>query len=257
MLQRIRSRQEVAFFGSLHQADRPLAVLWWMLLVLRSALPAAFSVVIGAVVGAVTRGHSLTTPLVWMGVVFVLLQVVNPVHQAVSENLGNRLSAWLYDHLTEACVRPPGVGHLEDPELASDMAVAREFDNGIAGPPMEVNLPFIASSLVDMGAGIASALVLFGYTWWAPPLLAGAWLGTHWLLRESGIWKDRNTAEVREASKHADYAYRLAVGPSRPRSCECSGWRTGPSTASLPAAGSCSTSSRLLPGCGSVRWHSA
>ncbi len=214
MLQRIRHRQEVAFFGSLHKADSSLAVLWWMLLVLRSALPAAFSVVIGVVVGAVTRGHSLTIPLVWMGVVFVLLQVVNPVHQAVSENLGNTLSAWLYDHMTEACVRPPGVGHLEDPELASDMAVAREFDNGIAGPPMEVNLPFIASSLVDMGAGIASALVLFGYTWWAPPLLAGAWLATHWLLRESGIWRDRNTVEVREASKHADYAYRLAVGPS-------------------------------------------
>jgi ABC-type multidrug transport system fused ATPase/permease subunit len=28
------------------------------------------------------------------------------------------------------------------------------------------------------------------------------------------VWKDRNTSEVREASKHADYAYRLAVGPS-------------------------------------------
>jgi ATP-binding cassette, subfamily B, bacterial len=214
MLQRMRGRQELAFFGSLHQADRPLAVLWWLLLGLRAALPAAFSVVVGAVVAAVTRGSTLTTPLVWMGVVFVLLQVVNPVHQAVSENLGNRLSAWLYDHLTEACVRPPGIGHLEDPELISDMTVAREFDNGIAGPPMEVNLPFIASSLVDMGAGLASALVLFGYTWWAPPLLAGAWLATHWLLRESGVWKDRNTSEVREASKHADYAYRLAVGPS-------------------------------------------
>jgi ATP-binding cassette, subfamily B, bacterial len=214
VLRRIRGRQELAFFGSLHKADRPLAVVWWLLLALRAALPPAFSVVVGAVVGAVTRGSSLTTPLVWMGVVFVLLQVVNPVHQAVSENLGNRLSAWLYDHLTEACVRPPGIGHLEDPELISDMTVAREFDNGIAGPPMEVNLPFIASSLVDMGAGLASALVLFGYTWWAPPLLAGAWLATHWLLRESGIWKDRNTSEVREASKHADYAYRLAVGPS-------------------------------------------
>jgi ATP-binding cassette, subfamily B, bacterial len=210
---RIRDRQELAFFASLHRADRPLALAWWTLLVLRSILPAAFAVVIGAVVGAVTRGAGLTTVLVWMGVVFVLLQVVTPIHQAVSENLGNRLSAWLYDHMTEACVRPPGLGHLEDPELISDMAVAREFDNGISGPPMEVNLPFIASSLVDMGAGFASALVLFGYTWWAPPVLAGAWLATHWLLRESGIWRDRNTVEVREASKHADYAYRLAVGP--------------------------------------------
>jgi hypothetical protein len=43
--------------------------------------------------------------------------------------------------------------------------------------------------------------------------LATAWLATQWLLRESGVWRDRNTAEVREAQRHADYAYRLAVEP--------------------------------------------
>ena len=64
-----------------------------------------------------------------------------------------------------------------------------------------------------MIAGLASAVVLAGYAWWAPLVLAGAWLATHWLLRESGVWRDRNTEEVREAQRHADYAYRLAVEP--------------------------------------------
>ena len=36
---------------------------------------------------------------------------------------------------------------------------------------------------------------------------------THWLLRESCVWQDRNTDEVRDAQRHADYAYRLAVDP--------------------------------------------
>ncbi len=36
---------------------------------------------------------------------------------------------------------------------------------------------------------------------------------THWLLRESAIWRDRNTEEVRSAQRDADYAYRLAVDP--------------------------------------------
>src|SRR5262249_30082099 len=49
--------------------------------------------------------------------------------------------------------------------------------------------------------------------WWAPLLLVAAWLATHWLLRESAVWRDRNTEEVREAQRHADYAYRLAVEP--------------------------------------------
>src|SRR6202035_5696812 len=41
----------------------------------------------------------------------------------------------------------------------------------------------------------------------------GAWLSTHWLLRESSVWRDRNTDEVRAAQRDADYAYRLAVDP--------------------------------------------
>jgi ABC-type multidrug transport system fused ATPase/permease subunit len=44
-------------------------------------------------------------------------------------------------------------------------------------------------------------------------VLAGGWLATHWLLRESAVWRDRNTNEVRDAQRDADYAYRLAVDP--------------------------------------------
>jgi hypothetical protein len=82
-----------------------------------------------------------------------------------------------------------------------------------AGPPLSISMDFIASSLVNMVAGLAQACVLFGFTWWAPPVLAGGWLGTHWLLRESAVWRDRNTPEVRQAQRDADYAYRLAVDP--------------------------------------------
>src|SRR4029077_2002645 len=104
-------------------------------------------------------------------------------------------------------------GHLENPKLTNDLTMARDFDLGITGPPMFISMDFIASGLVMMVAGLASAAVLAGYAWWAPLLLAGAWLATHWLLRESGVWRDRNTEEVREAQRHADYAYRLAVEP--------------------------------------------
>src|SRR6185503_14159899 len=37
---------------------------------------------------------------------------------------------------------------------------------------------------------------------------------THWLLRESSIWRDRNTEEVRGAQRDSDYTYRLAVEPA-------------------------------------------
>ena len=78
---------------------------------------------------------------------------------------------------------------------------------------MHISMDFIASGMVEMIAGLASGAVLAGFAWWAAILLAGAWLATHWLLRESAVWRDRNTEEVRAAQRHADYAYRLAVEP--------------------------------------------
>jgi len=210
---RVRGRQEWAFFGVLHKADRGLAAAWWAVLLLRGVLPAVFAVAMGTLVGAVQGQDDLAVPLVFVGVVFVALQVLTPIHQAVGANLGSRVAAWLYDRLTEACVRPEGIGHLEDPELAADLTVAREFDLGMTGPPMHLNVDFIAGSLVEMVAGLASAIVLFAYAWWAPIVLAGGWLATHWLLRESAVWKDRNTDEVRDAQRHADYAFRMAVDP--------------------------------------------
>ena len=167
----------------------------------------------GVLVGAVQRGDPLAGPLAFAGAIFVLLQVLSPIHQAVSANLGDRTAAWLYDRLTEACVRPPGMGHLEDPKLTSDLTVARDFDLGMTGPPLAISMDFIASGMVEMIGGVASAVILARYAWWAPIVLAGAWLATHWLLRESAIWRDRNTEEVRGAQRDADYAYRLAVDP--------------------------------------------
>ena len=208
---RLRERQEWRFIGVLRRANGPLAVAWWLLLVLRGLLPAAFAIVMGALTGAVQAGAGLAPPLAAVAVVFVLTQVLTPLHQAVSANLGWQTAAWLYDRLTVACVLPPGLAHLEDPALANDITMARDFDLGISGPPLAISMDFIAAGLVELIAGLACAAVLASFAWWAPLVLAGAWLATHWLLRESGVWKDRNTDAVREAQRHADYAYRLAV----------------------------------------------
>ena len=213
MLERLLARDELKFFRVLRQADPRLALGWWSVLLLRGLLPAVFAIATGALVGAVQRADPLAPSLSVVAVVFVLLQVLSPLHQAIGTNLGSRTAAWLYDELATACVRPQGMGHLEDPRLTTDLTMARDFDLGISGPPLFISMGFIASGLVEMIGGLASAVVLTLYAWWAPVLLGGAWLATHWLLRESAVWRDRNTEEVREAQRHADYAYRLAVDP--------------------------------------------
>jgi ABC-type multidrug transport system fused ATPase/permease subunit len=211
VLRRLTERKEWKFFAVLPKAHLALAFAWWVALLLRGLLPAIFAIAMGLLVGAVERGESLAGPLAIVGAVFVLLQVLAPIHHAISLTLGERTAAWLYDRLTEACIWPPGMGHLENPTLASDLTVAREFDLGMTGPPLSYSLDFIAGSMVEMVAGLASAVVLSWYAWWAPIVLGGAWLATHWLLKESAIWRDRNTEEVRNAQRDAEYAYRLAV----------------------------------------------
>src|SRR5438105_3135819 len=214
MLERLLARKEIRFFAVLPKADQALATLWWVVLVLRGVLPALFAIAMGVLVAAVQHGESLAFGLTLVGSIFILLQILTPIHQAVGANMGDRTAAWLYDRLTEACVRPPGMGHLEDPKLTNDLTVARDFDLGMTGPPLFISMDFIAGGLVEMMGGLACAVVLAAYSWWAPIVLAGAWLATHWLLRESSVWRDRNTDEVRAAQRDADYAYRLAADPA-------------------------------------------
>jgi ABC-type multidrug transport system fused ATPase/permease subunit len=213
IIEKVRSSNFCTVAGVLPRAARPLAFLWWTVLILRGLLPAVFAIAMGVLVGAVQHKADLTAPLALFAIVFVLLQILPPIHRSLGANLGSRTAAWLYDQLTSACVGPPGMGHLENPKLTTDLTAARDFDLGITGPPMAISMDFIAGGLIEMAGGIASVVLLAAYQFWAAVLLAGAWAATHWLLRESAIWRDRNTDEVRAAQRQADYAYRLAVEP--------------------------------------------
>src|ERR1051326_6231606 len=116
-LMALRDRDEWKFFAVLPKADAGLAWTWWLVLLLRGSLPALFAIAMGVRVGAVEAHGDLASPLAVVGVIFVLLQVLAPMHSAIGANLGDKTAAWLYDRLTQACVRPPGMGHLHNPTL--------------------------------------------------------------------------------------------------------------------------------------------
>src|SRR6188472_1497726 len=214
MLADLRGRPATRFFLAMTRAVPGLAVAWWLLLLVRALVPAGLAIATGVLVGQVQDGGDLTPPLVLFGVVFVGSQVSPPLHQVVGALLGHHFSSILNDRLMAATLRPEGVGHLERGDLTNDLTTARDFDLGWTGPPMFMNMDFIAQGLVMLLGGVASALVLFGFTWWAPLLLLGAWGTTHRLLRESGVWRDRNTDEVKAARRHTEYAYELATEPA-------------------------------------------
>src|SRR5690348_3597056 len=88
LLRRMQARQELRLATALSHADRQMAIGWWSLLIVRGLLPAGFSVAAGVLVGAIQHRSGLAVPLAVVGLVFILLQVLAPLHTAVSANLG-------------------------------------------------------------------------------------------------------------------------------------------------------------------------
>jgi ATP-binding cassette subfamily B protein len=207
---KIRESPGWRFFAVMAGVRRPLAACWWSLIVLRGMVPALFSVAVGYTVSAVRSGRPLGEPLAMLGVTFVTMLVLTPLLNGVGQNLGDRLALWLYDRMLRASTAPAGIAHLESPEVVEELALARDFDMGMSGPPLSLTLSIVGNGLVMLATGIAQAVLLFGFSWWAPLLLGGAWASTHVLLKESTVW-DRSEGEVRAAQRRAEYAYRLAV----------------------------------------------
>jgi ABC-type multidrug transport system fused ATPase/permease subunit len=211
VVKNFRQTAEWRFFGAMNRADATLSIAWWALIAVRGALPALFTLAMGALVGAVENVQPIAGALAFAGLVFIAIHVLGPVQEALSSALGAKTSTWLLDHLMTATTAPPGLAHLERPDLADELAVARQFDQGMTGPDTATAMPHIASGFSEIVSGFGQAIVLAGYRWWAPLLVGGAWLSTHFLLRESSVWKIWRDPHVVDAQRHADYAYRLAV----------------------------------------------
>jgi ATP-binding cassette subfamily B protein len=206
----IAQREEWQFFTELPRASMVLSTAWWALIALRGLMPALFTVCSGWLVGAVIGGRAVTVPVLYLGLVFVLLQVLPQFSVQVAANLGDRLTARLNAVLLEATTSPAGIAHLESPELTDDLTLARDYELGLSGPPMSVAIGFIGGGLVDLLAGAIQACLLFSYAWWAPLTIVFAWGCTHLLLRQFTSF-DHAEGEVLQAQRTAEYAYRLAM----------------------------------------------
>lgn len=58
--------------------------------------------------------------------------------------------------------------------MTTDLTVARDFDLGMTGPPLSIAMDFIASGMITLVTGFASAVIVAVYHWWAGVILAGA-----------------------------------------------------------------------------------
>jgi hypothetical protein len=140
-------------------------------------------------------------------------QAFGPFHDAVSSNLGQRVTGWLHERLLDACDGPRGLAHLEDPDVARDVAAAREFDAGITGPPITICMPAVGGGFAALAGGLAQRCSSPGWRWWAPIVVGRRVALDAPLPREGRHLAGAQRAGRRRAAAGGDYAYRLAVDP--------------------------------------------
>lgn len=210
---RLVGHPQLLFGRVLWRSSRGLVLSWCMTAVARAILPAALFVAMGKTIGAVVENGPLGPPLAFTGGCFVAIHVLSPLHAAISQNLGDRTASYLNARLMAAALRPPGVAHLEHPEVTATLTLARDFDLALSGPPLSVSMGLIATGAVELLTGLAQAAILVSYRTWTAVVLLCAWGSTHWLLRQSATWHGGTNDGVSLLQREADYAYRIAVDP--------------------------------------------
>ena len=76
---RLGERPATLFFVSLTRSVPGLATAWWLLLLVRSLVPAGLAIATGLLVGRLEAGADLTVPLAVFALFFVVSQVAPPV----------------------------------------------------------------------------------------------------------------------------------------------------------------------------------
>ncbi|MGH9225748.1 MAG: ABC transporter ATP-binding protein [Acidimicrobiales bacterium] len=203
------------------RASRRLTVATAALTVLIGLLPAAFNVASGAVVGSVAAaatagarspaGGRLTAALVVAGACYVLQQGLTPVRETIGTLLMGRIDERLILRVMAATTAPPGIGHLEDPEMLDRVQQAQGAITG--GTPG--GAAYHASHVWGRRLmALASLAILGTLRWWIPPLLvAGHGMGFAWRRRN---WRTLNAVVFgrSEALRRSFYLRRLATEPA-------------------------------------------
>ncbi|MEY2397505.1 MAG: ATP-binding cassette, subfamily bacterial [Actinomycetota bacterium] len=168
----------------LPQASAGFTVVAVALLLLAGLLPAAYTLLTGALVGtlpAAIRGgtgspaaHRVDVLLVVIGATFVAQQLIGPLLALCVDALGRRLNGHLRARVMSAAAAPVGIGHLEDPEALDKVMLAQGVGSANVTPRDVVTATFaIAANYLG---GIASAVILMGFRWWVPLVVIAAYL---------------------------------------------------------------------------------
>lgn len=193
----------LALVRQLPRVARGLTFVLAALLVAQAVGSALLPLATGRLVVALTDTpkslRGVLVGLALLATVLLLDMVLDPVRTMVAARLGTALDGAMAQRTVEGALRPAGIGHLDDPDVADRIERARAVGLGAHPPGQAVTA---LAGLVPLRlAGLVSA-VLLGWAgqWWMPLVLGSAWVVT-------GRWQEKEIE--RSVSAHAGETAKL------------------------------------------------
>lgn len=213
-------RDAGSFLRLLWRSSRPLFVINGCLTVLLGLLPNLILLATSRFAGSVPEAlrHGLDTAagrhaevnLALLALAFAASGVTMSLARLGSELLNSRFVRTVSVTVTAACLRPDGIAELEDPGIAGELAGLRDFERSGLNVQAILAARIVVSQRI---AGLGAAVILLKFQWWAPLMLAAAWLIANIAARR---WMEDGfapaTAPSQLALRQSDYYYDLAVG---------------------------------------------
>jgi ATP-binding cassette, subfamily B, bacterial len=188
------------------EAGPVLAPVLLAVAVIEGLLPTAFTVLAGHLVRTAQRGEPLGGALLATAALFLVGEVISQVRFAVMEGFRHRVDGRRRERAMQAALTPPGIAHLEDPDVLDVVAKAARTD----WPDTSAFAGSLFGLVTVRLVAFSSAAVVATFRWWlAVGVLAVWWLvGRVMRAGQVAAWED-----TADRLRWAEYVRELAFQP--------------------------------------------
>ncbi|HEX8395538.1 MAG TPA: hypothetical protein VF665_24515, partial [Longimicrobium sp.] len=206
-----------AFAGLLWRASPARVLAFGALVLAAGLLPAGVILATGALIRAIpavvdhgmagAAGNAALLALAAVALGTSALSVAGSLLAQQAAVLDAAFALEVHHTVARAALETPGVAALEDPAFADELeAVAEAERTGVLQTPVTQLSGVLTTRLQGAGAFI----ILLGFAWWAPLVLAAAWHLTNRVYLNS----IERLPSVAAGQRRADYLRSLAVDPA-------------------------------------------
>ena len=153
--------------------DRRITVAVVALAVAQGLLLPAFTITVGVLASSLQGGGSAAGAVAAIGLLFTVQRLLDPLTAELTATLMRVVDEALTERVMRAMADPPGLAHVEDPEVLDASLQAQGALSGFTPGSAAQQLPFIVKRRIWC---VSSLLIVGSFRWWLVPVLALTYL---------------------------------------------------------------------------------